>query len=102
MGSEREEHYFVMVREKSMSQIKSDLIHAFLCVSIRIRHLTVLIPLPKPTVDGIEVYIQIMRRTSHDVVHYHRTLKVYVLGSIMVCIFYYFSNISYIIVYIVK
>jgi len=33
MGSEREEHHFVMVREKSISQIKSDLIHAFLCVS---------------------------------------------------------------------
>lgn len=31
MGSEREEHHFVMVREKSISQIKSDLIHAFLC-----------------------------------------------------------------------
>ncbi|XP_052801910.1 serine/threonine-protein kinase BRSK2-like isoform X2 [Mya arenaria] len=30
MGSEREEHHFVMVRDKPLSQIKADLIHAFL------------------------------------------------------------------------
>ena len=40
MGSEREEHHFVMVREKSISQIKSDLIHAFLCVSQFYCHLS--------------------------------------------------------------
>jgi len=36
MGSEREEHHFVMVRDKPLSQIKADLIHAFLSVSIAI------------------------------------------------------------------
>ena len=33
MGSEREEHHFVMVRDKPLSQVKADLIHAFLSVS---------------------------------------------------------------------
>ncbi|KAL3841539.1 hypothetical protein ACJMK2_019666 [Sinanodonta woodiana] len=30
MGSEREEHHFVMVRDKPLSQIKADIVHAFL------------------------------------------------------------------------
>ncbi|KAH3885860.1 hypothetical protein DPMN_009858 [Dreissena polymorpha] len=30
MGSDREEHHFVMVRDKPLCQIKADLIHAFL------------------------------------------------------------------------
>ena len=34
MGSEREEHHFVMVRDKPLSEIKADLVHAFLSVSI--------------------------------------------------------------------
>ena len=33
MSSEREEHHFVMVRDKSLSEIKADLVHAFLSVS---------------------------------------------------------------------
>ena len=33
MGNEREEHHFVMVRDKPLSEIKADLIHAFLSVS---------------------------------------------------------------------
>ena len=33
MGSEKEEHYFVMIKDKPLSQIKADLVHAFLCVS---------------------------------------------------------------------
>ncbi|KAH3886122.1 hypothetical protein DPMN_010123 [Dreissena polymorpha] len=32
MGSDREEHHFVMVRDKPLCQIKADLIHAFLSV----------------------------------------------------------------------
>ncbi|KAK2144398.1 hypothetical protein LSH36_761g01013 [Paralvinella palmiformis] len=31
MGSEKEEHYFVMIKDKPLSQIKADLVHAFLC-----------------------------------------------------------------------
>lgn len=30
MGTEREEHHFVIVREKALSQVKADLVHAFL------------------------------------------------------------------------
>ena len=33
MSSEREEHHFVMVRDKPLSEIKADLVHAFLSVS---------------------------------------------------------------------
>lgn len=32
MGTEKEEHHFVMIRDKNLSQIKADLVHAFLCV----------------------------------------------------------------------
>ena len=34
MGAEKEEHYFVMVKDKILSQVKADIIHSFLCVSI--------------------------------------------------------------------
>jgi len=34
MGTEHEEHSFLMIKDKNISQIKADLIHAFLCVSI--------------------------------------------------------------------
>ena len=34
MGTEREEHHFVMIKDKNLSQIKADIVHAFLCVSI--------------------------------------------------------------------
>lgn len=30
---DRDEHHFVMVRDKPLSQVKADLVHAFLCVS---------------------------------------------------------------------
>ena len=34
MGStEKEEHHFVMIKDRAISQIKADLVHAFLCVS---------------------------------------------------------------------
>lgn len=33
MGTEKEDHHFVMIRDKNLSQIKADLVHAFLCVS---------------------------------------------------------------------
>lgn len=33
MGTEREEHHFVIVRDKPLSQVKADLVHAFLSVS---------------------------------------------------------------------
>jgi len=32
MGTEHEEHSFLMIKDKNLSQIKADLIHAFLCV----------------------------------------------------------------------
>ena len=32
MGTEHEEHSFLMIKDKNISQIKADLIHAFLCV----------------------------------------------------------------------
>ena len=33
MGSaEKEEHHFVMIKDRALSQIKADLVHAFLCV----------------------------------------------------------------------
>lgn len=35
MGMEQE-HHFVMVREKSFSQVKADLVHAFLSVRISV------------------------------------------------------------------
>jgi len=38
MGTEHEEHSFLMIKDKNLSQIKADLIHAFLCV----RHLLLL------------------------------------------------------------
>ena len=34
MGTEREEHHFVMIKDKNLSQIKADIVHAFLCVSL--------------------------------------------------------------------
>ena len=34
MGTDKEEHHFFMVRDKQLSHIKADLVHAFLCVSI--------------------------------------------------------------------
>lgn len=33
MGPEKDEHCFVMIKDKNIGQIKADLIHAFLCVS---------------------------------------------------------------------
>lgn len=33
MGLEKEEHHYVIVKDKGVGQIKADLIHAFLCVS---------------------------------------------------------------------
>eukprot|EP00914_Ancora_sagittata_P024243 GHVO01048268.1.p1 GENE.GHVO01048268.1~~GHVO01048268.1.p1 ORF type:complete len:148 (-),score=11.10 GHVO01048268.1:249-692(-) len=33
MGTEKEDHHFVMIRDKNLSQIKADLVHSFLCVS---------------------------------------------------------------------
>ncbi len=33
MGTEKEEHHFVMIKDRALSQIKADLVHAFLCVS---------------------------------------------------------------------
>ena len=36
MGSDREEYHFVVAQDKQLSQIKADLIHAFLSVSIYI------------------------------------------------------------------
>ena len=35
MGVEKDEHHFVMIRDKPLSQIKGDLVHAFLSVSVR-------------------------------------------------------------------
>ena len=32
VGTDRDEHHFVMVRGKPISQIKADLVHAFLSV----------------------------------------------------------------------
>lgn len=34
MGSDREEHHFIMAQDKPLSQVKADLVHAFLSVSI--------------------------------------------------------------------
>jgi len=36
MGTEHEEHSFLMIKDKNLSQIKADLIHAFLCVCLLI------------------------------------------------------------------
>jgi len=33
MGTDREEHHFIMAQDKQLSQVKADLIHAFLSVS---------------------------------------------------------------------
>ena len=41
MGStEKEEHHFVMIKDRALSQIKADLVHAFLCVRIATRFLS--------------------------------------------------------------
>lgn len=32
MGMEREEHHFIMIKDKPLSQVKADLIHSFLSV----------------------------------------------------------------------
>ena len=33
MGTEKEEHHFIMIKDKNLNQIKADIVHAFLSVS---------------------------------------------------------------------
>ncbi len=45
-NAEKEEHHFVMIKDRALSQIKADLVHAFLCVS----------PMPLPSTSVSSVY----------------------------------------------
>ena len=38
MGMDKEEHHFVMIKEKTLNQIKADLVTAFLSVSQLYKH----------------------------------------------------------------